>query len=274
MKKSRNKKVIFDIGANKGQNIDYYLAKADIVVAIEANPFLINDIRNKYSKSIKENRLFTESCVLTPSKIRGGGLVDFYFHQNDEQSSVIKPVVEDVYIEKKVRSRSILEVLEKYLNEDSLFYYAKFDIEGNEAKIIESMFESGYFPIYISSEIHTPESFNVIRQSNKYTGYKLIEGSKVPELGVLPIKTRYSIKYTKFEPHTAGPMGDDLPTPWLNEKSMRFKIRIEGCGWKDLHATSLSDITFGKNRIGSLFIAGIKRLIMRIRRRILRYLPV
>ena len=68
-------------------------------------------------------------------------------------------------------------------------------------------------------------------------------------------------------------MGDDLPTPWLNEKSMRFKISIEGCGWKDLHATSLSDITFGKNRIGTLFIAGIKRLFMRIRRRILRYLP-
>lgn len=176
----------------------------------------------------------------------GGGLVDFYLHQNDEQSSVIEPVIADVFIKKKIRSMSILELLEKYLNEDSLFYYAKFDIEGIEAQIIESMFDSGYFPTYISSEIHTPESFNVIRQSHKYTGYKLIEGSKVPELGVLPIKTRYSIEHTKFEPHTAGPMGDDLPTPWLNEKSMRFKISIEGCGWKDLHATSLSDITFGK----------------------------
>ena len=61
--------VFFDIGANRGQNIDYYLAKADIVIAIEANPILINDIRDKHSKSIKDNRLFTENCVLTASKI-------------------------------------------------------------------------------------------------------------------------------------------------------------------------------------------------------------
>ena len=32
-------KVIFDIGANEGQNIDYFLDKADIVIAIEANPY-------------------------------------------------------------------------------------------------------------------------------------------------------------------------------------------------------------------------------------------
>lgn len=85
-----------------------------------------------------------------------------------------------------------------------------------EAQIIEFMFDSSYFPTCISSEIHTLESFNVIRQSHKYIGNKLIEGRKVLELGELPIKTRYSIEHTKFKPHTAGPMGDDLPPPWLN----------------------------------------------------------
>ena len=38
-------KVIFDIGANKGQNLNYFLEKADIVVAIEANINLVKKIQ-------------------------------------------------------------------------------------------------------------------------------------------------------------------------------------------------------------------------------------
>ena len=113
MKTLGSKKIIFDIGANRGQNIDYYLAKVDIVIAIEANPILINDIRDKHSKSIKANRLFTENCVLTASKISNCmavGVSWFLLHQNVEQSSVIEPVIADIYIKKKIRSMSILEL--------------------------------------------------------------------------------------------------------------------------------------------------------------------
>ena len=38
-------KAIFDIGANKGQNLSYFLDKADIVVAIEANINLVKQIK-------------------------------------------------------------------------------------------------------------------------------------------------------------------------------------------------------------------------------------
>ena len=42
---NKNKKVIIDFGANKGQNINYYLLKADIVVCVEANPKLVKEIQ-------------------------------------------------------------------------------------------------------------------------------------------------------------------------------------------------------------------------------------
>jgi hypothetical protein len=35
-----DRKVIHDIGANNGDDIPYYLKKADIVVAVEADPVL------------------------------------------------------------------------------------------------------------------------------------------------------------------------------------------------------------------------------------------
>ena len=51
-------KIIFDIGCNEGQNIEYFLNKADYVVGIEANPFLINNIRKKYKKDLRKKKLF------------------------------------------------------------------------------------------------------------------------------------------------------------------------------------------------------------------------
>ena len=44
------KKLIFDFGANHGQNFDYFLSKADIVIAIEANTKICRDLRLKYKK--------------------------------------------------------------------------------------------------------------------------------------------------------------------------------------------------------------------------------
>ena len=34
-------KIIFDFGANQGQNLNYFLEKADIVIACEANSNLV-----------------------------------------------------------------------------------------------------------------------------------------------------------------------------------------------------------------------------------------
>jgi len=45
-------KVIYDFGANRGDNIPYYLMKSDRVVAIEANPVLCNIIRERFSDEI------------------------------------------------------------------------------------------------------------------------------------------------------------------------------------------------------------------------------
>lgn len=38
---SKPKKIIFDFGGNNGQNLSYFLEKAEIVVCVEANKILI-----------------------------------------------------------------------------------------------------------------------------------------------------------------------------------------------------------------------------------------
>ena len=57
-------KIIFDIGCNEGQNIEYFLNKADYVVGIEANPFLINNIRKKFKKDLRKKTFFRKYCFI------------------------------------------------------------------------------------------------------------------------------------------------------------------------------------------------------------------
>jgi FkbM family methyltransferase len=257
--KDINKKVIIDFGANKGQNIDYYLLKADIVVCVEANPELAKVIRKKFSAHIRNNKLFIENVVVTKSG-NNGKLVNFYINKNDVLSSNIKPKNSKDFHLVKVQSKSISEILKKYLTKNKIFYYAKFDLEGYDAVVINSMLLGGYLPKNISTEVHTLESLEAIFDSGKYIGYKLQEGNKVSQYVSLPIKTKNKIKAIKFLAHSAGPMGEDIPGPWLTERSIRNKLRVEGLGWKDVHATLIPDSDPINIKHSELFLAGIKRL--------------
>jgi len=42
---SKPKKIIFDFGSNNGQNLSYFLEKAEIVVCVEANTILTERIK-------------------------------------------------------------------------------------------------------------------------------------------------------------------------------------------------------------------------------------
>jgi hypothetical protein len=50
------KKIIYDFGANNGDNIQYYLLKSDLLVAIEANPELCDFIRKKFKQEIDNSQ--------------------------------------------------------------------------------------------------------------------------------------------------------------------------------------------------------------------------
>jgi FkbM family methyltransferase len=257
--KDMNKKVIIDFGANKGQNINYYLLKADIVVCVEANPELVKAIRKKFSVQIRNNKLFVENVVVT-KKENNRKLINFYINKNDVLSSNIKPKNSKDFHLVKVQNKSVNEILKKHLTKNRIFYYAKFDLEGYDAVVINSMLLGGFFPENISTEVHTLESLEAIFHSGKYRGYKLQEGNKVSQYVNLPIKTKNKKKAIKFLAHSAGPMGEDIPSPWLTERSIRNKLRVEGLGWKDVHATLLPNSDPIDIKYSELFLIGIKRL--------------
>lgn len=71
------KKVIYDLGSNNGDDIPYYLKKAELVIAVEANPVLCDVIKKRFASAIASKRLIVENVVLTAGKESGDVFFSF-----------------------------------------------------------------------------------------------------------------------------------------------------------------------------------------------------
>ena len=58
------KKIIYDLGACKGENLNYYLSNSDLVIAVEANPENCKRIQEKFSKQIQEEKLILINSIV------------------------------------------------------------------------------------------------------------------------------------------------------------------------------------------------------------------
>ena len=109
-KNQENKKIIYDIGSNNGDNIPYYLLKCDCVVAVEANPELCDQIKNRFKDQISNGILIVENYVLTESK--ASNQVVFYIHKtNHVLSQVPKPIDTNQFKEVILPSKNEIELI-------------------------------------------------------------------------------------------------------------------------------------------------------------------
>lgn len=119
------KNIIYDVGSNNGDDIPYYMMKAEVVVAIEANPVLCEGMRQRFAAEIQEGRLIVECCVVTDGK--APEVVDFYLHNRHHVLSQF-PVPSEALLGQFTRielpSKSILSII----LEHGFPYYVKIDI--------------------------------------------------------------------------------------------------------------------------------------------------
>ena len=229
-------KIIYDFGANKGTNLPYYLKKADIVVAVEANPSLCQEIRERFATEIAAGRLFVENYVLTADD--SSAEVFFYICRlHHVLSQFPQPKQEDMKHFDKVLlpSKSVLSVIEAY----GTPYYIKIDVEHYDEVILKTLFVNNIRPPFISAESHTIAIFALLVGLGEYTAFKLVAGPTVESdyrhhsIAVASGSETYS-----FPHHSAGPFGDDIPGQWLADNRFFELLAMEGLGWKDIHATN------------------------------------
>ena len=230
------KKIIYDIGANNGDDIPYYLMKSEMVIAVEANPHLCDLIKARFREEIERGDLVVENYVLNSQETAEKVL--FYLHkENHVLSQFPKPSKELINEFSKIELQAItpMGLFEKYGSP----YYVKIDIEHFDGEILRCLFENKIYPEYISAESHDIEIFAILVALGKYNAFKIVSGESISEKykgkSIFSLDGKIS-KYS-FPHHSAGPFGEDIDGEWLSSESMLKKLALDGFGWKDLHAT-------------------------------------
>jgi hypothetical protein len=229
-----NKKIIYDIGSNNGDDIPYYLMKADLVVAVEANPELCNQIRNRFATAIADGKLIVENIVVDIAD--GADSVPFYVHtSNHTLSQFTRPDNIWSFKEIHVQSKNIVSLIKEHGDP----YYVKIDIEHFDKEILRAIFDGNIFPPYISAETHSPEIFPIFLNTKKYKSFKLIDGGSIVNVYKDRAITQLDgvVVQHSFPWHSAGPFGNDIDGQWLNQDELASLLNKVGLGWKDIHAS-------------------------------------
>lgn len=235
------KTVIYDLGANTGDDIAYYLMKADLVVAVEAHPQLVDQIRARYADAIAQDQLRVEHCVLVAGT--GGEPVTFHINRHNHRMSRFPEPTEAFqyalpsHFDKVVLpSLGLVDLIARH----GAPHYMKLDLENYDAVVLRALFENGIFPPLISAEAFDAEILMILIALGGYNSFKFIDGSQVGrDFADHPVQTRDGPARFSFPDHAAGPFGDDLPGQWRDADAFFRHLGLRQLGWKDIHASRI-----------------------------------
>ena len=241
-------RVIYDFGANIGLNLPYFLHKADLVVAVEANPDLTIALSQDFSDFISAGRLIIVNACLSPITSEA---VSFYRHKTSSLLSQFpRPSNLSDFEEIFVPSLSPVDVISAYGKP----YYIKIDIEHMDAMILQLILGNGITPPFISAECHDCKVLSILL--GYYSAFKVVNGIHVGTTIRRTSIYSYWLKKTishDFPDHSSGPFGDDIPGEWLSGNRFLRTFAVEGFGWVDLHC-SLDEVSPNSFMSGRHFV--------------------
>lgn len=237
-------KVIADIGMHDGKDTDFYLAKGFRVVAVEANPELVERNQRRFSGSMRKGHLQIVHAAL------GDSDRPVSFWVNDRKSDWSS-------VHRNIAARDGGEVrrfevpgmrASDFFNRYQDIHYAKIDVEGSDGDVLVGMMNSACRPLYISTEAGGVWLLGVMKAMG-YGQFKMVSqafsflhrGWRMPN----PALHGNHVDYT-FQPGSSGPFGEEAPGEWKSmdeiadaHLSMRRVKRIlpgQTNNWWDFHA--------------------------------------
>jgi FkbM family methyltransferase len=234
-----NPNLVYDIGMHLGQDTEFYLKKGFHVIAIEANPVLVDEQKERFKDFIARDQLRILNVGIGQERGR------FTFYVNDylsEWSSFDKEI--------GTRGGKFHEIevemvpLEDVLAICGIPYYLKIDIEGYDFIALRAIRSFSDKPKFISVENGQKPLLDFLHEEG-YTQFKFINQQKVPEQ-----KVTYPAREGVFVPHVfpfgaSGLFGDETPGEWLDYHNVLKLINAYWDnperdanihGWFDLHA--------------------------------------
>jgi FkbM family methyltransferase len=260
--------LIYDIGLLDGADTAYYLFRGYRVVAVDANPLMIEAAKVRFAKEIATKRLTLLNVGISETR----GEATFWISNKPQWSSFDRALASrdgTGHRPISVPTAPFSELLAQY----GVPYYLKIDIEGNDKLCVEAL-KGGMPPKYISAESEGTEAILELLRDVGYKRFKLVD-----QYGLCPIRpraarfrarliaslahgrlraiglSRIAQKLTdeariaslgfSFSPGCSGPWGDDIPGGWMKfqEAKDTYLKKRNSLGvaansfWCDWHAT-------------------------------------
>jgi FkbM family methyltransferase len=247
--------LIYDVGLFDGGDTAYYLFRGYNVVAIDANPVMVDKARQRFAKEIQDGRL----TLLNVGVSRESGTMEFWVSDVPEWSSFDRSIAS----RDGTRHRSVAVAttpFDQILEKHGLPHYLKIDIEGNDRLCVDAL-KGTTLPTYISVESEcvgdtTPLSdqdatavltllsdigyrrFKLVNQWNEWTSVRsngaaqlrLRLARKVARLKIRGL-SRIADRFTdsrqtaalgfEFSFGSSGPWGEDVPGGWMTYDQAR-----------------------------------------------------
>jgi FkbM family methyltransferase len=264
--------LVYDVGLHLGEDTAYYLALGHRVIAFEANPDLVARCERRFASEIAEGTLVIVAGAIAPT----GSPPTVTFYRN------VKSVWGTISVDwaernaKLFRGSTAITVptvdFQDCLARYGVPQFLKVDVEGVDGLVVETACALENPPAYLSMESEKVDFDRLVSDVDRlceagYSGFKIVQQASIPGSVVDARKLNGERLRYRFEKHSSGPFGEQLPGPWLGRDQaieryrrifMRYRLigdrsvlgryarvitkpvekmfRIGIPGWHDLHA--------------------------------------
>jgi FkbM family methyltransferase len=247
--------LIYDVGLFDGADTAYYLFRGYNVVAIDANPVMVDKARLRFAREIQAGRL----TLLNVGVSRDSGTMEFWVSDVPEWSSFDRSIASrdgTRHSAVAVATAPFGQILEQY----GVPHYLKIDIEGNDRLCVDAL-KGTTIPKYISVESECVGDSGVLTDEeatamlvllkeigyrrfklvNQWSGWTSVRSNGAAQLGLrlarkvarLKIRGLSSIadRFTdsrktaglgfEFPFGSSGPWGEDVAGGWMTFEQAR-----------------------------------------------------
>ena len=216
-----DKTLIYDVGAHKGEDTEFYLEKGFRVVAIEAMPEFCESISKRFSEHVRSGALTVINVAVSNSP----GNVNFYVDDRVSEWGTTNPDWSERNKGFGAGTGRTLTIpaakLADILSKQGVPRYCKIDIEGNDLEALASLEGLPELPEFVSIESDKTSWENLVEEFETfeklgYRKYKILDQSLVSMQKCPAAPKEGKFVDWRFKTGSSGLFGDELPGTWFS----------------------------------------------------------
>lgn len=256
--------LVIDVGMHAGEDAAFYLAKGFDVVAVEADPSLIERAQVRFAAEIASGRLRLYPVAIAEER----GTTRFGLTDDSGWNSMTPAVIaRNEAIGAQYRFIEVDSMpFGQILSDVGIPYYLKVDIEGNDMLCVRSLFDFDERPTYLSIESNVSQAAataeNVFDElatfwTLGYRAFKYVNQAQLPSLQMPQPSREGDYVDARFTIHSSGPFGEETPGSWrdigqIQKRAELLRLRHQLLGFGGRYGDTLPSKIYRAtaNRLG------------------------